>query len=385
MRSGWILTALALVALPVEGMQIDWSAAVRRDHPRLFFNRDTWPAVKARALGQEAETFSAMRARVAELDPAKLEIRDYGRDAAEAAFVFLVTREERHRTVAQALVEASLAFYRQCHAQKREVDWYSFSRINVLAAYDWLYNDLPPRVRAELGGGLLDSVQQEQPTKARKPHSPRENWLPPISGFYSTPSLLWYAGLATYRDGINDALAERFVEEGYKLFVQLLEHRSRASADDGGSASGALNYSLAAYPWAEFNFFHTFQSAVGRDIARDWPYMALLPAYIFWNWLPGGREFGYGDAYHTTNEIRVNELNLHLSQIIQFYARSMPEYARFAKWMAARIPQERSATFPFARFLLTSMPDVAPAVNPEARMPLARRFENMGQTFFRSG
>jgi heparin/heparan-sulfate lyase len=31
------------------------------------------------------------------------------------------------------------------------------------------------------------------------------------------------------------------------------------------------------------------------------------------------------------------------------------------------------------------MPDVKPALNPEARMPHARRFENMGQTFFRSG
>jgi heparin/heparan-sulfate lyase len=381
-----VLFALfAWAALPASGAQMDWNAVVRRDHPRLFFNRDTWPAVKGRALHEEAETLAAMRSRVEALSAGRLEIRDYGREAAEAAFVFLVTREERHRALTQALIEASLAFYRQCHAQKREVSWYSFSRINVLAAYDWMYNDLPAPVRTELGAGLMDSVLQEQPTKSRKPHSPRENWLGPVSGFYSTPSLLWYAGIAAYGNGINDSLAERFVNDGYRLFVELLKHRSNAAADDGGSASGALNYSLAAYPWAEFNFFHTFQSAGGRDIAREWPYIAYLPGYIFWNWLPGGREFGYGDAYHTTNEMRANELNLHLSQIIQFYARSKPECAAFAKWLAERMPRERRATFPFARFLLTSTPDVQPARNPDARMPLARRFENMGQTFFRSG
>jgi heparin/heparan-sulfate lyase len=146
-----------------------------------------------------------------------------------------------------------------------------------------------------------------------------------------------------------------------------------------------LNYALAAYPWAEFNFFHTFNSATGLDIAADWPYVAYLPAYIFWNWLPGAREFGYGDAYHTTNQIRLRSLNLHLSQIVQFYAESLPECGAFAKWLLDQIPREESSSFPFARFLLTSMPDVKAAADPASRMPMARHFENMGQTFLRSG
>ena len=29
----------------------NWEARIRRDHPRMFFNAETWPAVKARAEG----------------------------------------------------------------------------------------------------------------------------------------------------------------------------------------------------------------------------------------------------------------------------------------------------------------------------------------------
>lgn len=50
-----------------------------------------------------------------------------------------------------------------------------------------------------------------------------------------------------------------------------------------------------------------------------------------------------------------------------------------------RQPREKRGSFPFTRFLLTSVPNVKPAENPGARMPLARHFENMGQTFLRSG
>jgi heparin/heparan-sulfate lyase len=377
-----LLLSLLCLALPL--FAADLSQMVRRDHPRLFFNRETFPAVKALALGAEAANFAALAARSAELVTRPVEVRDYGPQAAEAAFAWLVTGEDRYQDLAQSLLDASIRFYEQCHAEKRTINWYSFSRINAIAAFDWLYNSMPPEMRKNLGARLLQTVEQSQPTRARRAYD-RENWGGTQSGFYGTPSLLWFAGLATFRDGISDDLAERFLTEGYGQFIKVLEHRRHAAGDDGGSASGALNYALAAYPWAESNFFQTYTSATGRDITRDWPHVAWLPGYIFWNWLPGGREFGYGDAYHIDNRIRASELNLHLSHIIQAYAGSQPEAASFAKWLAEKLPREQRATFPIARFSLTSMPSVAPAKAPESRMPLARMFENMGQTFFRSG
>jgi heparin/heparan-sulfate lyase len=364
--------------------QPDWKSRIRKEHPRLFFNRDTWPAVKALSLNQEAAIFESMKGRVDRLAASDIGPNDYGTQAAEAAFLFLVTGEDRYRDLAVRLLTTSVAFYTRCYAEKKTVNWYAFSRINAWAAYDWLFNHLPPRERARLGAEFLVAVRDVQPTRSRKAFE-RENWGGTNSGFYSTPSLPWYAGLATRGDGIEDELAETMLTEGHGLFVQVLEHRRKAASDDGGSASGSLNYCLAAYPWAEFNFFHTFQSATGIDIARDWPYVAYLPAYIFWNWLPGAREFGYGDAYHTTNRIAVEGLNLHLSQTIHFYAASQPECSSFAKWLLARTPKEERSAFPFARFLLTAMPDVKPVAEPEKKMPAARHFVEMGQTFLRSG
>jgi len=362
----------------------EWKASIRKDHPRLFFNKDSWPAVKARALGEESALFAALKARAGELAGRSLEPGDYGVQAAEAALLFLVTEEPRYRDLARDLLAASIRFYSDCKRQERTVNWYSFSRINAWAAYDWLFEHLEPAERARMGAEFLIAVRDVQPTKTRKAFE-RENWGSHTSGFYSTPSLLWYSGLAAYGEGINDELAEKHLTEGHEQFMKLLAFRSNAAADDGGSASGSLNYALAAYPWAEFNFFHTYESATGKDISREWPYVAYLPAYIFWNWLPGGREFGYGDSYHSDNLIRARELNLHLSQIIHFYARGEPECASFARWFMARTPREERATFPFARLLLTRMPDVKPAVNPEERMPAACHFENMGQVFMRSG
>jgi len=362
----------------------DWISSIRPDHPRLFFNRDTFPVVKARATGEEAALFQEMRNRIDELARKELKPGDYGTQAAEAAFVHLVTGEGKYGELAKKLLEQSIAYYHDCFAQKQSVNWYSFSRINAWAAFDWQFNELTAEERRRLGRAFLDATSFEQPTRSRKAFE-RENWGGPESGFYSTPSQLWYAGLATYGAGIDDERAERFLRDGYALFIKLLEHRRNAASDDGGSASGALNYALAAYPWAEFNFFHTYRSATGKDIASEWPYVAYLPSYIFWNWLPGGREFGYGDSYHTTNRIGIAGLNIHLSQIVQFYAGSMPECAGFARWLLEKTPREERSPFPFTRFLLTSMPDVPPAREPQRRMPMARHFENMGQTFFRSG
>jgi heparin/heparan-sulfate lyase len=225
---------LLLVFLVTPVFSADWVPLIRRDHPRLFFNRDTFEAVKALTLGAEATHFAALTTRSAELAARPVEVRDYGAQAAEAAFAWMVTAEDRHRASAQSLLEASIKFYEQCHAERRTIHWYSFSRINAIAAFDWLYNSMPAETRKDLGARLLETVEKSQPTRARRAYD-WENWGGTQSGFYSTQSLLWFAGLATFGDGINDPLAGRFLKEGYSQFVKVLEHRRNAAGDDGGS------------------------------------------------------------------------------------------------------------------------------------------------------
>jgi len=46
----------------------DWTAKIRQDHPRLFFNAETWPAVRARALGTERAWYEQFKNRVDRLE-----------------------------------------------------------------------------------------------------------------------------------------------------------------------------------------------------------------------------------------------------------------------------------------------------------------------------
>ena len=48
---GMLLAAVAAAACAGAGNDDAWLASIRRDHPRMFFNAETWPQVKARAEG----------------------------------------------------------------------------------------------------------------------------------------------------------------------------------------------------------------------------------------------------------------------------------------------------------------------------------------------
>ena len=69
---------------------------LRKDHPRIFFNSESFPAIKVRALNEEAKVFNDMKMRADQLDPDKAQLRDYGIPAAEAAFVYLVTGDDTY-------------------------------------------------------------------------------------------------------------------------------------------------------------------------------------------------------------------------------------------------------------------------------------------------
>ena len=132
----------------------DWMSGIRPDHPRLFFNSDTWPAVKSYALNEEADLFAQMRKGIDELATG-----DHGRQAAEAAFVFLVTEQDKYLELARDLLTASVDYYHQRYREGKSVSWYSFSRINAWAAYDWIFNHLPEGERKALGRSLLKAIE----------------------------------------------------------------------------------------------------------------------------------------------------------------------------------------------------------------------------------
>ena len=374
-----------------------WTSGIKNEHPRLFLNKSIFPGVKARALNVEREVFEEMKTRVDVLIGRKIEFKEplaqdgtqnsdheYGTRAAEAAFLYLVLNDKKYLSLSKYLLITMRDYYNLRVDNKLNIHWYAWSTINSLTAYDWIYNDLTEKERSEIGGPLLGAINKMVSLKEREPFF-RENTGGITTGFYGPPSLSWYAGIVFHKTGIDDALAEKLLLKGYDDFTALLKYRSNISGDDGGASTAVLGYCMGAYPWAEFNFFHTFNSLTGTDIAKEWPYVPELLRYVFWNWLPDEHEYGYGDTRHFTNKLPLGDMHMHLSQMIHFYGAAYPDKISLAKWMQLKVQRRNQEIFPFMRFLLTNDFGEIKAKGPSESTPKARLFKNMGQIFMRSG
>ena len=373
-----------------------WMSEIRNDHPRLFFNENSFKQIKNRALNDENELFGEMKSRVDLMIGQKIEFSDplvpdgtqnadhmYGTRAAEAAFVYLVSEDEKYLDLSKEILVNLVDYYTLRNENDLNIQWYAFSRINALAAYDWIYNDLTEKDRRDIGKPLLHAINDMVPTAGGSVF--RKNYGDTKTGFYGPPVLPWYAGIVFHKTGMDDSLAMELIQKGYDDHRELLRYRSDISGDDGGAASAVLGYCMGAYPWAEYNFFHTFNSATGLELFKEWPYIPRFINYIFWNWLPGDKLFGYGDANHRDNNLPLRYLHLHLSQMIHFFGETEPELISLAKWMQTKVQRQAQNAFPFTRFLLTNTFDEIKPEGPSEKLPRAKHFENMGQLFMRSG
>lgn len=384
-----IAAVFAALGFGFPGADDDWIANVRRDHPRLFFNRETWPQVRDRALGPEKACFARVKGRVDRAPAAPSQVQEWGPEAAQAAFVYRVTGDRKYLEQARRMLELSVAFYRDCYAKRTTVNWYSTSRVLWISAYDWMFNDLRPEERRALLVPFLQHVEDTQPGPG-KPRIHRLNQSDPTTGFYGEQNLVWFAGLAGHGDGIDDATALRFLRLGYRYNQDLFAYRAQCAGDDGGLASATVGYAMGAYPWSQFNFLHTWRSATGEDLAPKWPHLAYFPVWVLWNWIPGPQplEFGSGDTYHYDNRLPVGCLYEHMSQIMHFYGKSQPEGAALAAYLREILPEgarNYSGTWPVHPFLLTELEKAPPPKGPQDSGLFARHFEALGQIFMRSG
>ena len=382
---------LTLVATQCTGQDLaELAARIRPDHPRLFFNADTWPQVKARALGPEKRWYGKVkgwadkaRAQLARADAP--EPRDLGVQAAQCAFMYLMTHEEPYLQAATKALETSLRFYEQCFEQRKAVNWYSTSRVHATMAWDWLYNDLPTEQRREYMSRLVQVLQK---VFTARPRVYRENLSGYTTGFYGATNCRWFIGCTALGTGIEEELVEDWFMWGYSENLKMLNHRKRSCGDDGGGASPTLGYIFGAYPWAEQNFFYTWLSATGQNIAPDWPHSAWLANYVIWNWIEaegGPLEFGYGDTPHTTNRMPVWQLYTHMANVRHLYGGQAPEAAALGRYLQEVLSgHDYSSTWFVYPFLLGDLEHSPQAFKPES-LPHARHFENMGQVFMRSG
>ncbi|MFO7946081.1 MAG: heparinase II/III family protein [Armatimonadota bacterium] len=384
-----------------------WIDEIRPDHPRLFFNADTWPQVRERALTVERGYYDLVKEH-AESDPrphwtegrsvppvplpptregSECETADWGPQAMSSALVYRMEPSPERLKRIRDMLWASLDFYHACYDDNRGVNWYCYTRIAWLAAMDWVWNDLDPDERAEMGRSILRHVDEI----LHKPGIVRRCGCSPSNGNYGASNMSLFAGLLLYEENIDDEAAREYLLEGWDMYQKMLAHRSTMAADDGGAASPTITYSFADYPVAEWNLMYASRSATGVDLAREWDYLAMMPNYMLSNWIPGGREYGYGDVHHVSNSfIGGHWMHTHMSNIMNLYASTEPQWAGLAAavremlgtssdWLA------RSGRIPYP--LLWT--DIADAPDPlpiqDYQLPMARYFEAMGQTFMRSG
>jgi hypothetical protein len=355
----------------VAGELPGWVEKIRKDHPRLFFNSHTWPTVRQRALGPEKQWYLYIKGRVDRFirdtsDKEILETREYGQEAAWSAFVYRMTAEPQYLELSKKCLDASLRFYDECFRQRKSVNWYSTSRVHTTLAWDWLYDILTETERQDYMSRLVravDRVLQARPTIYR------ENMSGYSSGFYGVKNCLWFIGCTAFDTGIEREKVNEWLMWGRNENFKLLEHRRRACGDDGGGASATLGYVLGAYPWSEQNFFYTWLSATGENIAPDWPHSAWLANYIIWNWIEtdeGPLEFGYGDRPHTKNAMPTSQLYTHMANIRHLYGKQRPKEATLAKYVQEMLPRKRySNTWFIYPFLLTNLDDSQEAYEPQ--------------------
>lgn len=414
MKKQFLVLLLLAFALPA-GAQ-DQCPPIRPDHPRIMFNADTWPSLVARANGQELSQLKALLKKADELpsDPVCEgygpvertyglqsdgsyvsagspipDVKEFGNEAAICALAWRFTGEEKYLLKAKKMLLVSVDAYTKATENRRPVAWSSTTRLNALCAYDWIYEALTPQERESFIVPMLEHVRLVQPEAGLK--IPRQPVGSKETGFYGMGRLLWFAGLAAEGDGFCDELAHKMLEDGYARYMEVIQYRNDTAGDDGGLVTQALDYVIKEYPYSHYVFFYSHESATGINIADRFPSMALLPYWVWWNWIRDGeksrwiRHHGAGDTYHDVNTAPSSQMYIHCQNTIHFFSESNPEAVDVAKALCAYLPVRKSKdlNYPVMPFLLDK-PE-GKGADLESSTLKARHFETVGQVFMRSG
>ena len=361
---------------------------IRKDHPRLFFNKEMIPAIRATAKARPAD-FNDLKRIVDRLpdDAPYIELTDRfvrnpdgtikpkkaggiqgfsllkyagGYESARCALMYLITQDKKYQKKAFNY----LKLYVKALQFSEKGDWWmdllGQTRINAMLAYDIIYNDLTPEERKEVILPLLDYVKKAQPGsvfKFRRTIGGHSN------GNYGERALEYFLGIVLYGDGIADKDAETMLKRGAALFVKTMDFRDDMSAGSGLLSTLTTGYAFGAYPLATQLFLLSWKSAFGENIAERWNQMLYYHRFVEGlAFCPDkdGKAFlhGIGDMWHTTNQARLDTgIYTHLAWNIHFYGAKNPEIADEIYYYLGNIPEKyrriSSYLYPMFPFLLT--------------------------------
>lgn len=390
----------------------DWTEKIRRDHPRMYVNRQTLPEVREYAFRHYAPEIEALRKEVDALpDHPELKLRTdrfeivngkikYNKpysegcqlaerigadEAIKAATLYMLTGKPEYCAKSYAYLKMAVQFFEWCYNHHIMVDWHTESRINAVIAYDWLYNGLTPEERRAVIVPLLNNIRKLQPGGGADFHRNASNFQ---TGNYGVTNLPWFAGIAALNDGFDDPLAEKLLREGYERNIKMMDFRDKVSAGTGLLVAATDSYSFGAYPYATFHFLHIWESATGENIAPRWNQMRYYPHWFDWMQIPKDGTlltYGIGDMQHTVNRLSTYLMYTHMAQAVHFY----PQSADTARRLMTKLPakdRKFHQWFPFLPFVLRRFePDATPSGTAVQDHAGAAYFPSYGLAIMRSG
>ncbi len=365
-----------------------WLSNIRTDHPRIFVNKEMLPRLRLKVKSDLRVEFEKLKREVdelplnapvimntdlySELPDGSIKTRkvtEFGHrlfkyngsdQAIKIALVYLITEDKKYVNKAVNYIKLANHVFQWTAKKNIWVDLTGHVRINAITAYDWVCADLPLAQRKELLIPMLNYITEAQPEGS---YSFRRTIGSHIDGNYGEKALQWFGGLAGYGEGVDDVRSERMIKAGAKLFVDMMDYREKISAGSGLLSSSTVSYSFFNYPYATFNFLHTWQSAFNEDLTDRWLQMLDFPNWFDWAAIklsPTGKMLfhGIGDIGHSDNQLRVDDLYTHMAQIVHFYGDKYPRKVGKAYALQARIPYNKrfvlGDNYPFLPFLLTN-------------------------------
>lgn len=373
---------------------------VRPEHPRMFITSADLPSIKANASGRAKTYYDAMKRRVDRLMSADITFPDplgdnsnheIGYRASDAAMLWLISRDETYLEHTKTILEKTIELYKYKIEHGVAVDWYCYSQICALCAYDWIYNDLTESERLSLGRDLYDVMYAVAwHTDDRRSKYSGENVSDHQSGMYGSRVLPWYISIAFIGDGINDARCQAMFRSGYDYHRDMMNFRREMAGVNGGGATGASGYSFGFYPLADFNFYRTYKSATGVDLAEEMHYVYKYLTYLDWVRLPdlettgSARDFGFGDVHHYQWRLPYQDINYHIYEIANLFGARYPEALQEASEMLSQFTRGRSTDkFAFIRLLHTTPLEAMTPARSSSRKSI--HFDTMGQVYMRTG
>lgn len=299
----------------IKAKDYEWLKSIRTEHPRMFFTTEDIPLIKSNAMLFDEATYNRMvksSERLItkgyvfknELHKDRFSSTSAGYRAADAAMLWVVTRDKKYLDFAKDMLAKIIAHYELRIENNLNVSKQSFTVISTLCAYDWLYNDLTIEERQNLGSRLYNVTRKIAWFGSKiRPKRQGETIGETKSSFHGTASLPWYIGLTFYGTGIDDEECANMLRLGYDIHQKMISYRAKMLGKNGGSHSGTIGVDSDTYQYAEYNFIYTFRSATGIDIAGQMKYMLGYLNYLDWARLPENREFGIGNSLHLDNKL----------------------------------------------------------------------------------